>query len=153
MCSVSQSLQLFEAPWTVACQAPLSMRLPRQEYWSVLPFPTSKDLPGLGIEPTSPESPSLSHLGSPTIYLHGAKFKVLFFLDLQVVRNIHCKHIMEYTYSRKLKTKYHVLLKFILFFFYWKCFLVYSISIDSDWLQELSSGHLFFSFFKKSVLC
>jgi len=26
--------------WTVACQAPLSMELSRQEYWSGLPFPT-----------------------------------------------------------------------------------------------------------------
>ena len=27
-------------PWTVACQAPLSMEFPRQEYWSGLPFPS-----------------------------------------------------------------------------------------------------------------
>ena len=26
-------------PWTVACQAPLSMGFSRQEYWSGLPFP------------------------------------------------------------------------------------------------------------------
>ena len=26
-------------PWTVACQAPLSMEFSRQEYWSELPFP------------------------------------------------------------------------------------------------------------------
>ena len=25
-------------PWTVACQAPLSMGFSRQEYWSGLPF-------------------------------------------------------------------------------------------------------------------
>ena len=25
-------------PWTVVCQAPLSMEFPRQEYWSKLPF-------------------------------------------------------------------------------------------------------------------
>ena len=28
----------FTTPWTVACQAPLSMRFPRQEYWSGLPL-------------------------------------------------------------------------------------------------------------------
>ena len=42
-------------PWTVACQAPLSMRFSRQEYWSGLPFPPAGDLPNPGIEPGSPE--------------------------------------------------------------------------------------------------
>ena len=28
----------FVTPWTVACQALLSIEFPRQEYWSVLPF-------------------------------------------------------------------------------------------------------------------
>ena len=41
-------------PWTVACQAPLSMEFSRQEYWSGLPFPFTGDLPDLGIEPRSP---------------------------------------------------------------------------------------------------
>ena len=31
---------LFVTPWTVACQAPLSMNFSRQEYWSGLPFPS-----------------------------------------------------------------------------------------------------------------
>ena len=30
----------FATPWTVACQAPLSMGFCRQEYWSGLPFLT-----------------------------------------------------------------------------------------------------------------
>ena len=30
---------LFATPWTVACQAPLSMGFSRQEYWNRLPFP------------------------------------------------------------------------------------------------------------------
>ena len=34
---------LFETPWTVACQAPLCLGFPRQEYWSVLPFPFPED--------------------------------------------------------------------------------------------------------------
>ena len=41
-------------PWITACQAPLSMGLPRQEYWSGLPFPSPGDLPDPGITPTSP---------------------------------------------------------------------------------------------------
>ena len=43
----------FATPWTVACQAPLSMGFPRQEYWSGLPFPPPGDLPSPGIEPAS----------------------------------------------------------------------------------------------------
>ena len=40
--------------WTVACQAPLSMGFSKQEYWSVLPFPSPGDLPNPGIKPRSP---------------------------------------------------------------------------------------------------
>ena len=47
-------VQLFATPWTVAHQAPLSMRFSRQEYWSRLPFPSPGDLPNPGIEPRSP---------------------------------------------------------------------------------------------------
>ena len=35
-------------PYTVACQAPLSMEFSRQEYWSGLPFPPPGDLPDPG---------------------------------------------------------------------------------------------------------
>ena len=41
-------------PWTVACQAPLSMGFSRQEYWSGLPFPFPGDLPDPRIERGSP---------------------------------------------------------------------------------------------------
>ena len=47
-------VQLIVTPWTVACQAPLSMEFFRQEYWSGLPFPSPGDLPDPGIEPMSP---------------------------------------------------------------------------------------------------
>jgi len=40
----------FVTSWTVAFQVPLSMGLPRQEYWSGLPFPSTGDLPDPGIE-------------------------------------------------------------------------------------------------------
>ena len=32
-------VRLFATPWTVARQAPVSVVLPRQEYWSGLPIP------------------------------------------------------------------------------------------------------------------
>ena len=43
----------FVTPWTVACQAPLSMGFPRQEYWRGLPFPSPGDLPDPRIKLTS----------------------------------------------------------------------------------------------------
>ena len=52
-------VKFFATPWTVACQAPLSMIFFRQEYWSELPFPSPGDLPDAGIERTSPVSPAL----------------------------------------------------------------------------------------------
>ena len=60
MLSCLSSVQFFATPWTVARQAPLSMRFPRQEYWSRLQFPTPWDLPNPGIEPESSESPALA---------------------------------------------------------------------------------------------
>ena len=58
VCVLSR-VQLFATPQTVAHQAPLSMRFPRQEYWSVLPFPPPGDLPDPGVEPSSLVSAAL----------------------------------------------------------------------------------------------
>ena len=51
-----QSCLTLVAPWTVACQAPLTMEFSRQEYWSELPFPIQ------GIFLTQGPNPHLLHL-------------------------------------------------------------------------------------------
>ena len=51
---VTKSCLTLATPYTIACQAPLSMRFSRQEYWSGLSFPSPGDLPDPGIEPRSP---------------------------------------------------------------------------------------------------
>ena len=51
VCSVASD---SVTPWTVAHQAPLSMKFSRQEYWSGLPFPSPGDLPDPGVESESP---------------------------------------------------------------------------------------------------
>ena len=43
-------VRLFANLWTVPHQAPLSIGLPRQEYWSGLPFPTPEDPHNPGIK-------------------------------------------------------------------------------------------------------
>ena len=48
-------VRLFAISWAVAYQAPQSMEFSRQEYWSVLPFPSPGDLSDPGVEPGSPE--------------------------------------------------------------------------------------------------
>ena len=53
-------VRLFLIPWTVACQAPLSMEFSRQEYWSRWPFSSPGDLPDSGIKPTSLVSSALA---------------------------------------------------------------------------------------------
>ena len=66
MCVLLYShIQLFETPWTVAHQAPLSMEFFRPEFWSRYPFPSLGDLFNPGSEPGSPElqaDPSPSEL-------------------------------------------------------------------------------------------
>ena len=62
-CYVVQLLscvQLTVTPWTVACQAPLSMGFTKQEYWNGLLFPPPRDLPIPGIEPASPAMAALA---------------------------------------------------------------------------------------------
>ena len=65
----------LETPWTPAHQASSVHGISRQEYWSGLPFPSSGDLPVLGIELTSPtlaegffttESPGKSNIQGET---------------------------------------------------------------------------------------
>ena len=51
---VTQSCQLFVTPWTVVCQAPLSMEFSWREYWNRLPFPSLGNFPNQGIEPGPP---------------------------------------------------------------------------------------------------
>ena len=52
-------VQLFVTPSTIAHQAPLSMKFSRQEYWSGLPVPSPRGLPGPEIKLKSPSSPAL----------------------------------------------------------------------------------------------
>ena len=59
MLSHLSRVRLFATPWTVACQAPLSMGFSKQEHWSGLPCPPPGDLPDPGFEPKSLVFPAL----------------------------------------------------------------------------------------------
>ena len=60
VCMLVSHVRLFATPWTVACQAPLSMGFSRQEYWSGFPFPSPRDITNLGIKLESPSLQAVS---------------------------------------------------------------------------------------------
>ena len=84
-------VRLFETPWTVACQAPLSMGILQARILEWVAIPFSRDLPDPGLEPTSPVCPALqapslpvSHRESPAkprwvkFTAHGCKEQELY---------------------------------------------------------------------------
>ena len=58
-------VRLSATPWTAAFQASPSMEFFRQEYSSVLPFPSPEVLPDPGIEPGSPTRQAGALLSEP----------------------------------------------------------------------------------------
>ena len=62
VCALScfSRVQLYATLWTAARQAPLSMGLFRQEYWSGLPCPPPGNQPDPGIKPVSLTSSALA---------------------------------------------------------------------------------------------
>ena len=72
-CLIAKSCPTLLTPWTVVCQAPLSLGFASQEYWSGLPFPSPGDLPDPGVELGSPAlahgfSLPLRHQESPFVH-------------------------------------------------------------------------------------
>ena len=74
-------VQLFCDPWTVAHQAPLSMRFPRQEYWSGLPFPS----PGIFLTQGSNPRPLSWQANSSPLSQQGSPVNQLLLFSCSVV--------------------------------------------------------------------
>ena len=66
--SCFSGVRLLATPWTAAYQAPLSMGLSRQEYWSGVPLPSPLST-GPGVYLASPQAPSPTHSYSFTLSL------------------------------------------------------------------------------------
>ena len=91
-CSVASVVSDSSTPWMIACQAPLSMGVFWQEYWSGLPRSSPGDLPNPGIEPPYPTSPALqtdssllSHQGSPLLPYSGIKIIVVIIISILIM--------------------------------------------------------------------
>ena len=94
--SVAQSCLTLVTSWPTARQAPLSMGLCRQGYWSGLPFPPPGDRPNPGMEPVSPASPSLAggffttkSAGKPLVY----NIYIYIFIHSSVDGLLGCFHV------------------------------------------------------------
>ena len=103
-------VRLSATPWTVTCQAALSMRFPRQGYWSGLPFPSPRDLPDPGLELEFPALQAilyqLSHKGSPkAILIFSLCFSFpcqCYLLQLHPRRGLSCSVLVPPSLSLKL---------------------------------------------------
>ena len=76
MLSHFSHVQLFVTPWTVACQAPLSIRFFRQEYWGGLSCPPPGDLSDPGIKHMSLMFPALADRFFPLVPTHYSDIKM-----------------------------------------------------------------------------
>ena len=75
----------FVTPGTVACQAPVSMRFPKQEYWSGFPFSPPRDLP----IPSSPVFPAVQVVSLPTGPLGKPKYHYSIKYNFFITRKPH----------------------------------------------------------------
>ena len=68
------------------CHPPVSSvhGIPRQEYWSGLPFPTPEDLPNPGIKPASPTAPALQANSLPLSHLGLALYIIISFKQSKI---------------------------------------------------------------------
>ena len=123
MCACVCSVMSDSAtPWTVACQAPLSMEFSSQESWSQLPFPTphkiltyiihSKPLSLNTSVRSSQEQPiQLSKLGHCAVIQYRYPIHSSYF-DVNSVQNV--LYIFPYAYTqiilKKIPMFYHFLL-------------------------------------------
>ena len=80
MLSRFSRVQISVTPWTIACQAPLSMEFSRQDYWNGFPCPSPGDLPNPVIGPRSPALQAdfllLSHQESLGFRTHSPKYYI-----------------------------------------------------------------------------
>ena len=91
-------LIMFDSLWPH--QAPISMKFSRQENWSELLFPTSRDLPNPGIEPLSPVYFAL--VGTSFTIVPSGKLNQIFTSQQKFLSN-HRKQMAHYNLKNYLK--------------------------------------------------
>ena len=110
--SVIQSFSTPSVPWTIAHQAPLSMGLSGQEYWSGIDFLLQGIFPNQGLNLQhvcllhwQADSLPLSHLGSPLEYYPAIERNKI---ESYIVMWMNLEPITRSEVSQKTKNKYYV---------------------------------------------
>ena len=88
-------IQLFVPPWTVACQAPLSMEFPRQEFRNGWPFPSPGDLPNTGIRAMPLVSLTRQILDIHILLYLQWITKILLYIQHRELCSIFCSNLSE----------------------------------------------------------
>ena len=100
VCESLSHVRLFVIPWTMARQAPLSMKCSRQGYWPGVPFPSPGSLPDPGVkagpaalQPDSLPAFSPQRTPSPTLYHKGSCISLwMLYLLLHLSLALECAH-------------------------------------------------------------
>ena len=129
---------VFATLWTVAHQAPLSMRSSNQEYWSGLPCPPPGNLPDTRIKPMPPSAPALQvdsiplrHQRSPHMYIHVC----IYYLNIYIcIPTCVCEYVYLGHYDHNTAFSFHLLYCLIFYFPYW---LIHQLINSSFILQVL----------------
>ena len=103
MLSHFSHIQLCATPRIIACKAPLSMKLFRQEYWRGLPYPSPGDLPNPGIKPTSLTSTALAGRFFPTSAIWEVP-NANFLAKWPFSQNSTSRILFDQTYPKKFRT-------------------------------------------------
>ena len=91
MSSCSVVFNSFATPWTITCQASLSMGFPRQEYRSGLPYSSLRDHPDPGMELMSSATAGEFFITEPLGKTHAALISELPWDKITEKLNISCE--------------------------------------------------------------
>ena len=93
--------QLFVPPWTLTCQAPLSIGFSRQEYWSELSFVPAEDFPDSGMEFMSLMSSALAG----RFLTVSATWKALIVCKLHTNYELYMNYLLFWSFQSSEKVK------------------------------------------------
>ena len=127
------------------CSLPssLSMEFSRQEYWAGLPFPTTRDLPNIELEPVSPAFFSTTEPAGKPLNMCMCVSEYMFrYNHFAFYRFFYCKQDLFYTYKQSKCIKFALQSKVITasFFLPWQFIFCQMLSVVIMFIRTLIFG-------------